>query len=294
MDCLCIFFLRNIWVSYRVYLWRLYHALLWLVRVYGCSNLKSMLTVSRRWVYWISAVASAISAIACCFIKESNAEQLLEKAIKCINRDIQGANLKPATSHEHMTLSSFAKNNLILPIHLLMTEPIVFFCAALCGIAYSLVYGLTEALTIVYTLPPFNNTFNMVNSSLSFLAFLIGLILNVLPRIYDYALLQKCRKQKKRILPEAKIISLTTSCPSLSIGLWIFAWTTPPLVQNVPWPISMIGLIGVGYATNDLSYILFGYATDSYGAKAASAVSAFSLTRTFAAAILPLFTTQMF
>ena len=56
----------------------------------------------------------------------------------------------------------------------------------------------------------------------------------------------------------------------------------------------MIGLICVGFAVNDFSYTLFGYATDSYGASAASAVSAVSLTRTLAAAALPLFAYQMY
>ena len=56
----------------------------------------------------------------------------------------------------------------------------------------------------------------------------------------------------------------------------------------------MIGLVLVGYATNGLSYILFGFLTDSYGPYAASAYSALSLLRTLMAAILPPFTYNMY
>lgn len=56
----------------------------------------------------------------------------------------------------------------------------------------------------------------------------------------------------------------------------------------------MLGLVLIGYATNDLSYILFGYLTDSYGPYAASACSALSLARTLMAAAFPLFTHTMY
>lgn len=56
----------------------------------------------------------------------------------------------------------------------------------------------------------------------------------------------------------------------------------------------MIGLAFVGFATADLSYVLFGYCTDTYGPMAASAVSSLSTCRTIAAAVFPLFAYQMF
>lgn len=56
----------------------------------------------------------------------------------------------------------------------------------------------------------------------------------------------------------------------------------------------MLGLACVGFAANDFSYVLLGYATDAYGAHAASAASAVSLARTLAAGILRLFVTFMY
>lgn len=248
-----------------------------------------------RWVFYISAIASAISAALSFGVRESKAEQLLQDKAEAVRERTGQSDLRAASSSEKgFSLKSFAKDSLFRPLEFLVMEPIVMFCAALCAIAFGLLYGLTAGLTVAYTDPPFDNTFSEVSSSLSFIAILIGILLDVLPRFYDDYLFRRFQKQHTRIVPESKIRSFAIACPILAIGLWIFAWTVPPRVTVVPWPVSMIGLICIGFSTTDFSYVLFGYVTDSYGEFAASAVSALSTTRTIAAAVFPLFAFQMF
>ncbi|KAM0227966.1 hypothetical protein ACHAPO_011092 [Fusarium lateritium] len=250
-------------------------------------------SIGWRWVYYVSTIVMGATAIACIFIRESNADQLLDKIVEKIREETGIEDLQPDHAEgEKLTVSSFVRNTLFRPLKFLVTDPLVFFCAILCAIAFGLIYGLTESLTIVYTASPFN--FSEDNSSLAFIAIAIGEILNVLPRFYDAYLYKKYRKTHRRILPETKITSFAISAPALAIALWLFAWTIPPRVTNVPWPVSMIGLVIIGFSANDFSYVLFGYATDSYGKHAASAVSAISTTRTLAAAVFPLFTHQMY
>jgi len=250
-------------------------------------------SIGWRWVYYVSTIVMGASAVACFFTKESNADQILDKIVKQIREEAGNENIRPGHAEGgKLTVASFAQDALFRPLEFLVTDPLVFFCAVLCAIAFGLIYGLTESLTIVYTAPPFN--FSQNSSSLAFIAIAIGEMLNVLPRFYDAYIYKKYRKTHRRILPESKITSFAIAAPSLAIGLWLFAWTIPPRVTNIPWPVSMIGLIMVGFSLNDFSYVLFGYATDSYGQYAASAVSAISLTRTLTAAVFPLFTYQMY
>ncbi|KAG5803369.1 hypothetical protein H9Q71_012047 [Fusarium xylarioides] len=231
-------------------------------------------SIGWRWVYYISTI-------------------LLDKIIKETREETGIEDVKSSNDEgEKFSVAKFAQNALFRPVQFLVTDPLVFFCAVLCAIAFGLIYGLTESLTIVYTAPPFN--FSQNSSSLAFLAIAIGEVLNILPRIYDAHIYKKYRRTHRRILPETKIKSFAIAAPSLAIGLWLFAWTIPPRVTNVPWPVSMIGLVMIGFSANDFSYVLFGYATDSYGEYAASAVSAISLTRTLTAAVFPLFTHQMY
>lgn len=226
-------------------------------------------------------------------MKESNATQVLQSKVKNVRKETGNSSLTTKDEDSSgFSVSDFLQKALFRPVYMLVTEPLVFFCAALCGIAFGLIYGLTEGLNVVYTAPPFN--FSDGTASLSFLAILIGEILNILPRFYDDYLLNKKKRQNERILPETKITSFAIACPALAIGLWIFAWTVPPRVTNVPWPVSMIGLVCIGFAANDFSYVLFGYMSDSYGEHAASAAGAISMTRGIMAAVFPLFTYQMF
>ncbi|KAL5589394.1 hypothetical protein FOVSG1_011261 [Fusarium oxysporum f. sp. vasinfectum] len=250
-------------------------------------------SIGWRWVYYISTVVMGATAVACIFTRESNANQLLDKIVKQIREETGIEDIKAGHDEgEKFTIATFAQNALFRPLQFLVTDPLVFFCAILCAIAFGLIYGLTESLTIVYTAPPFNLSQNI--SSLAFLAIAIGEVLNILPRIYDAYIYKKYRRTHRRILPESKITSFAIAAPSLAIGLWLFAWTIPPRVTHVPWTVSMIGLVMIGFSLNDFSYVLFGYATDSYGEYAASAVSAISLTRTLTAAVFPLFTHQMY
>lgn len=251
------------------------------------------MTLGWRWVYYISTIVSAISTVACFFIRESNAKQLLDKEVQRIKDQTGNSDLRAGhDDNQSFSLSNFLQVALFRPLKFLVTEPLVTFCATLCAIAFGLVYGLTESLTIVYTAPPFN--FSQSSASLPFIAIIIGLLLNVIPRFYDAHIYRKFRATHRRILPESKIRSFAIAAPALAIGLWLFAWTIPPRVTVVPWPISMIGLVLIGFSLNDFSYVLFGYVTDGYGQYAASAAGALALARTLTAAVFPLFTYQMY
>ena len=209
---------------------------------------------------------------------------------KLIQEKLGDTSLRAPEKQNH-TLRSFAEDCLFRPLEFLVTQPIVLCCALLSTVSYSLIFGLTEGLTVVYTEFGFAES---TTSSLSFVPILLGLVFNVLPRLYDQRLVTRYRRNNMPVRPETKIKSLLTSCPALAVGLWLFAWTIPPRVPHVHWMVSMIGLVLVGYATNDFAHILSGYLTDSYGSYAASACAALILPRTLIAAILPLFMDTMY
>ncbi|MCJ1447616.1 MAG: hypothetical protein MMC23_008127 [Stictis urceolatum] len=245
-----------------------------------------------RWVFYISTIVSGFGIFASYFLNESRTGYLLELKVKEIHQETSTSSLK-VPHKEKITLRSFLQTSLFRPLLFLVSEPMVFSCAVLMAISFSLIYGLTEGITVVYSSPPFSFS-ESTTSSLPFLALLVGLVVDILPRFYEQRKFSRYRAQHRPLLPETKIDSLALAAPALAIGLWLFAWTVPPLVTNVHWIASMVGLAFVGFATNDLSYLLFGYLTDSYGQYAASACAALSLSRTLMAGIFPLFTETMY
>jgi MFS family permease len=249
-----------------------------------------------RWIFYISTIVSAVSAALSFTVRESRPEQVLEAKAQILRRETGRAAIyvHHAADAGGFSLQAFVHDSLFRPLEFLVREPIVLFCAALCAVAFGLVYGLTAGLTVAYTTPPLDHTFTALSSSLAFIAILIGILLDVIPRVYDDSLFRTFQRTGRRIVPETKIRSFAVACPVLAVGLWIFAWTVPPRVVNVPWPVSMIGLVCIGFSSTDFSYVLFGYVTDCYGPYASSAAASLSTTRTIAAAVFPLFTHQMF
>ena len=243
-----------------------------------------------RFVFYISAVLSLLGIAAATLMRETHIDYLLESKVRGIVKST-GDNSFRIHERKRVTLQALATTGLAHPLQILVTEPIVICCAVLMMISFSLIYGLTEALIIVYTEFGFSES---TTSSLAFLPILLGLLINVLPRIYDQRCLEQHKDGTSPTRAESKIRSLMISCPSLAFGLWLFAWTIPPKVLVVPWELSMIGLVFIGYATNDFAYVLFGYLTDTYGEHATSACTALNLSRTTMAALFPLFTWNMY
>ena len=246
--------------------------------------------VGWRWVFYISAIVSGLGTVAAFFMQETHIDYMLEGKFKEIVK-LTGDNSLRIPEKRKVTLQALATTGLIRPLQFLFTEPIVICSAILMMISFSLIYGLTEGLIIVYTEFGFSES---TTSSLPFLSLLIGFLFNVLPRVYDQHVFEQQGDRSNPIQLDTKLRSLMISCPSLAFGLWLFAWTVPPKVLIVPWEFSMIGLVFIGYATNDFAYVLFGYLADTYGQHAVSACTALSLSRTVMAAIFPLFTWNMF
>ncbi|KAH7356485.1 MFS multidrug transporter [Rhexocercosporidium sp. MPI-PUGE-AT-0058] len=92
---------------------------------------------------------------------------------------------------------------------------------------------------------------------------------------------------------EHKIRGFAIGAPLLAIGLWWFAWTVPSAVP-APWPVSLLPLILVGYATNEFNCTLGGYLTDSYTIFSASAYSSMAFLRAALSGAMPLFADQMY
>lgn len=185
---------------------------------------------------------------------------------------------------------TFAQVALIRPVRLFSTEPIVFICSILSAIIYGLLYLFTEALPIVYE----SYGFTPRQASLSFLPLVLGIFSSTFTRFYDNRIYKRRQQKGQELEPEDKLTGFAIGAPLLAIGLWWFAWTIPPQVQGVPWIVSMLSLLLVGYATNEFDCTLTGYIADSYTVFASSAFASIAFLRALCCAGFPLFADSMF
>jgi uncharacterized membrane protein YuzA (DUF378 family) len=178
---------------------------------------------------------------------------------------------------------------LLRPARLAVTEPIVIMVSLLSATAWGLVYLFTESLTVVYSLYGWAET----TTSLAFIAIGLGIPINILPRLWDVHVISQKKQRNQEVQPEDKIYGFAIAAPMLAIGLWLFSWTIPPLAHT-HWAVSMVGLVFIGFATNEFAYTLNGYLADSYTIYASSGLAALAFLRALVSGIMPLFAYPMF
>ena len=223
-------------------------------------------------------------------LRESRPSQLLAQRLKTLQKLTKDDSFRIQNPDHTPNARTFLQVTLIRPLRLLFTEPIVFAVAVMSAVAFGLIYLFGEAAPIIYG----SFGFNAEHSSLSFIAVGIGLFFGIPIRMYDRHIFKRRQQQRQTLQPEDKLAGFSVAAPALAIGLWWFAWTIPPLVPHVPWIVSMLALMLLGFTTNEFDCVLAGYLGDSYTIFSASAFAAMALLRASFSAAFPLFARQLF
>lgn len=223
-------------------------------------------------------------------IRESRPSLLLAREVKKLRKETGIESLEALNPDKTPDLKTFVRISVSRPLRLFFTEPIVFCICFIVGTAIGILYLFTEALPLIYE----DMGFSYEQSSLPFFAIGFAFLLNVPGRIVDHRAASKISKHDHLTSPEYKLKGLTFAAPMLAIGLWWFAWTIPPMVQNVHWLASFFSLFAIGYGRNELSIVLKGYLADSYHSYSASVFAAVGVTHAVVAAMFSLFAPQMF
>ena len=243
-----------------------------------------------RWIFYISAIVTAVTTVLLCGIKESRPSLLLSQEVANLN-EVSGLRRLQALNPDHTPdMRSFVRVALFRPLWLFFTEPIVFLVSVLSAVAFALIYLFTEALPPIYQ----GLGFSEKTSCLPFLAIGVGLVGGIFTRILDQRTFQRYRREGREIQPEVKLIGFSIGAPVLAVGLWWFAWTIPPAVDGVHWFVPTVALALIGYALNEFDTVLAGYLADSYLSYAASGFAALSLARSTLSAAFPLLASWMF
>ncbi|KAJ0163798.1 putative transporter C36.03c [Colletotrichum tanaceti] len=240
------------------------------------------------WVFYMAAIVTSFVTLLFLTIKESRPSVVMAKAEEELHDThswSRGQGLR-----NKLKIPKHEKLDLVRPLRLFFTEPIVFLVAVISAIAFGLVYLFTEVLPMVYTEIGFEDGWK----NIPFLALAVGMLLSTVTRIYDRHYLAKRLATASPVSPESKFTGFFIGAPLLAVGLWWFAWTIPPRVTLVHWVVPTVALVPVGYAVNEFDYVLAGYLTDCYQTYSASAFAALALVRSLSCATFPLFGRALF
>lgn len=241
-------------------------------------------------MFYFAAIVTAVITVLMLGIRESRPSLVLVREVARVRKETGIDHLKALNPDHTPNLQTFFREAFFRPVHLYLTEPIVFLVATISAIAFALVYLFTEALPPIYQ----SQGFSVPSSSLPFLAIGIGLLPGFLTRYMDHRMIVRYQRTGTPLEPEHKLTGFSFGAPLLAIGLWWFAWTIPPEVPGVHWIVSAIPLVLIGCALNEFDAVLAGYLADSYLSYAASGFAALSLIRSILSATFPLFAPYMF
>ena len=224
-----------------------------------------------------------------CFIRESRPSLLLSKRLVKL-QEITGESHFRIQNPDHTPdFQAFVVLTLTRPVRLFFTEPIVFVVSIMGAVGWALIYLFTEAIPVIYS--GFGLT--REKSSLMFLAIGLGIVFGIFPRLYDQNVLNKRQAASQHLHPEDKLIGFAFAAPSLAIGLWWLVLTVPP-ASNLPWYASIVGLVPIGFATNEFACTLSGYLADTYTIYASSAFATLAFLRAVLAGLFPLIGRPMY
>ncbi|OJJ02715.1 hypothetical protein ASPVEDRAFT_53336 [Aspergillus versicolor CBS 583.65] len=246
--------------------------------------------LSWRWLFYIAAIVTGIVSLLLLGIRESRPSLLLEREVAKVRKIANLNYLASLNPDSAPNFQTFVRVALGRPIRLFFTELIVFTVSVMSAVAIALVYLFTQALPPIYKSAGFTSK----QACLPFIAIGVGLSLGLLTRYLDMYIIERRRKHGHVLLPEHKLAGFWIGSGVLTAALWVFAWTIPPAVQNLHWIISVLALVLIGFALNEIDYVLGGYLTDSYLSYAASGLAALSFIRALLSAILPLISSPMF
>ncbi|KAF9884293.1 hypothetical protein FE257_001923 [Aspergillus nanangensis] len=246
-------------------------------------------TLGWKWIFYVAAIVTGTLAILLLAIKESRPSLLLGRHVERLRKITGNPDLRPLDPDQIPDLKAFARIALFRPLHLLVLEPIVLATALMSGVANGLLYLFTE------TIPPIYQSFGFSENeaSLPFLAFAVALIANGAMRVVDRTHTSKISGDNQPVPPEGRLLGLSLGVPILAVGLWLFAWTVPPLT-HVHWLVSAFALLLVGFSLNEFCTVVIVYLADIYLNHATSATAALSIVRASLGAVFPLFAPQMF
>ncbi|KAL1792503.1 hypothetical protein ACET3X_009010 [Alternaria dauci] len=184
----------------------------------------------------------------------------------------------------------------IRPVHLILTESVVFFFSLYTGYAFGVLFLFFAAFPYVFTRPPYN--FTPSQSGLVFITILVGVVFGGLTTIIvDRTLYQKkyregLLKGKSNVDPEHRLYAAMGGALGMVIGLFWFGWCAD---QGVHWAAVIMGVIPFSWGNTCVFASSALYLSDVYGSmNGASAIAANGIVRYILGGVFPLFTVQMY
>ena len=267
--------------------------------------------LSWRWVFYLQIISSGtLVALVTIFFKETRGSILLSRKAKRLNRwyeqleeagcmgmevrspdggtSCQRIRWKVKSDEDRVSLSRMIAVSLYRPIHLLFTEPVVFWFSLWISFSWAVLYLQFGALPLVYQK---NHGFDLQQTGAVFAAICVGGMISTPMSIYQEKWAVKHNPEKYASSPEGRLYFTAVQSALMPIGLFWFGWTCYP---SIHWIVPTIAVTLQTMGIFSIYLAVFNYTADVYHIYASSALAASGVCRNLLGGSFPLVTEQMF
>lgn len=131
------------------------------------------------------------------------------------------------------------------PFKMFVTEPIVLFLSLLSGFSDALIFMFLQSFSLIFA---DQYGFGIITTNLSFISILVGYFIAYalfIPFIGKNIKDRAANPDNERVQYESRLWLLLFTAPCLWIGLFGFAWTSPPIQSHWIAPAVFAAVIGI-------------------------------------------------
>ncbi|KAG5417940.1 hypothetical protein I9W82_004268 [Candida metapsilosis] len=244
-----------------------------------------------RWTSYISAFIGCLALFMNTFLlQETHHPVLLARKAELLRRKTGNWGIFAPHEEVSLNLSEIAKNNIMRPLRLLFTEPIVFLVSIYNAFIYGMLYAFLTVIPLV-----FGGRYHWSQgvAELPYLSMLLGVFSGGLMIVYFERRLNKKIDNGLKPTPENRLPPIMIGGFTFVIGIFWLGWTGD-YAEHVHWIVPVIAAFFVGNGLMLIFLPTMNYIIDCYLYVAASALAGNTFIRSGFGAAFPLFTTQMF
>lgn len=243
--------------------------------------------LSWRWPLYLTGFGITLAfTIMVFFMKETHSPTILVKKAELIRRKTGNKAVHAAHEEVSLSVSEIIRYNILRPLKMLITEPILFLMSLYNSFMYGIMYLLLTAIPIAFK---GNYKFSTGISNLPYIATIVGVLMGGLILLYFDIRLSK----KAIVIPEDRIPPMFIGSFLFPLGMFWFGWTAD-YPEKIHWIVPAIGtaFLGAGLVTIFLPCLT--YILDAYISVSASALALNAFLRSSFGGAFPLFAKVMF
>ncbi|OQE15704.1 hypothetical protein PENSTE_c027G05631 [Penicillium steckii] len=237
--------------------------------------------------FWTNMAFAGVVMILVCSIPETYAPVILKRRASKMRKDTGNPNIVTEQEQKKLSLGDIARTNLIRPITMIMTEPVLDLMCMYIILIYSMLYAFFFAYPVIFgRLYGYNDG----QIGLMFIPILIGAGISlVVTPIIENQFKRIC--QSRTPTPEDRLIAALYGAPFIPIAFFLLGATS---FKHIIWVGPASSGIAFGFGMVLCYYAVNNYIIDAYQKYAASALAAKVFLRSGGGAAFPLFITQMY